>query len=1037
MVPTHVTTLSRGFVRGRRANETRLLLPLSLLALVLVGTISGVGTNAGGHDGIPGRAPLDRTTLGGSTAGTVPGAPRPSGSGPTPVAGATVLRSVAVKSQPTTATYDSQDHDVYVTNFGSPSLGGNSVSIFADSNGTVLRTVAVGDDPLTSVYDPADGDVYVLNFGTSNNLTVFHGTSIVKWIPSGGTPAAGLYDPDNQYVYISCQGSSNLTVLNGTKTVGAVSVGSVPGNGAFDNRTGWLYVPNVGSNNVSIVNGTSVVSNVSVGQSPTQAIYDPDNGWVYVPNPGSDTVSILNGTSVVATVPGGGTPTFGAYDPTNGWIYLADGGSNTVYILNGTSFVANISAGIYPRSAAFDPADGYIYVPNWASDTVTVINSTTVVASATLGNNPYGLTYDPDVSSMYVVNFNSNNLSQVGTPQPSYPVTFAETGLPLGTNWTVECNSTYYDTSNTEVAFPEANGTYNYTASTVPGFSSPAPSGSLSVTGGPVQVNISFAPAYPVTFQESGLPPGTFWSVMIGTIDNGTGNGSLQLFEPNGTFLYTVEPVVGFQTTWTGHVTVAGAGRTVAVPFSTSVYSVEFNETGLPVGTTWGATLGNTTNSSTNASFGIDQPNGSYLFTLSGVAGYTGTPSEGYVSVAGVPSVVRVSFIRTYGVTFVETGLPAETTWTVTFGSGPVSTMANNVTVNRSNGTYSYALASSVFQYAPVAPRGTFNVTGAPTTVDVVFAARTTIVTTFWVYFVETGLSGPVTWNVSVGNQTNRSANSTIGFEVTNATYNFTVTAPGYVATPARGTLVADAAAGLADPVRIAFHAFSAPSTPTYPIQFAAAGLPASARWHVSIGSAVASGVSSTLVLDEPNGTYGYSVGPVAGLTTNTSGTVTVSGGPADVVVTFHSYVATVVFREVGLPSGTGWNVSFASFQSSSTGATVVFAVPNGTYSFSVGTVAGYSGTSTGSVVVNGSSPTVVVVTFGPVRTPATTVFGLPPLEAVALAAGAAVLLLVVGLLLPTGRSAPPPAEDDATAVTDDDLEALPAPEESADSTDG
>lgn len=46
-----------------------------------------------------------------------------------------------------------------------------------------------------------------------------------------------------------------------------------------------------------------------------------------------------------------------------------------------------------------------------------------------------------------------------------------------------------------------------------------------------------------------------------------------------------------------------------------------------------------------------------------------------------------------------------------------------------------------------------------------------------------------------------------------------------------------------------------------------------------------------------------------------------------------------VVFVEKGLPAGTEWEITFAGITENSRGSEILFKVPNGTYSFSVGKV--------------------------------------------------------------------------------------------------
>jgi hypothetical protein len=73
-----------------------------------------------------------------------------------------------------------------------------------------------------------------------------------------------------------------------------------------------------------------------------------------------------------------------------------------------------------------------------------------------------------------------------------------------------------------------------------------------------------------------------------------------------------------------------------------------------------------------------------------------------------------------------------------------------------------------------------------------------------------------------------------------------------------------------------------------------------------------------------------------------------------------------VTFSESGLAGGTSWSVTLAGAQKSSSSATIVFSEQNGSYSFTVGSVAGYTaGTTSGTVTVNGG-PVTKTVTFTP-----------------------------------------------------------------------
>ncbi len=157
------------------------------------------------------------------------------------------------------------------------------------------------------------------------------------------------------------------------------------------------------------------------------------------------------------------------------------------------------------------------------------------------------------------------------------------------------------------------------------------------------------------------------------------------------------------------------------------------------------------------------------------------------------------------------------------------------------------------------------------------------------------------------------------------------------------------------------------PPTPfTVPVTFTASGLPAGAAWSVDLNGVGAVSTSRSLVFDEPNGTYTYLVGPVAGLVASPgSGSFGVAGAPVVVGIAFAAPpVATfpLAFAEVGLAAGTNWSVAVGGVGQSALRDTISFDEPNGTYAFAVGVSAGYAAAApTGNVTVAGGPVTVTV----------------------------------------------------------------------------
>jgi hypothetical protein len=118
---------------------------------------------------------------------------------------------------------------------------------------------------------------------------------------------------------------------------------------------------------------------------------------------------------------------------------------------------------------------------------------------------------------------------------------------------------------------------------------------------------------YNLTFNETGLPNGTFWSVELcgastpngsswspqalpdwgRCLRNGTGNSSVAFPLANGTYRYQIHTVEVGNATYgadpsVGTLPINGSGATIDLTFAALVpYNVTFVESGLPTGTVW------------------------------------------------------------------------------------------------------------------------------------------------------------------------------------------------------------------------------------------------------------------------------------------------------------------------------------------------------------------------------------------------------------------------------------------------------------------
>jgi hypothetical protein len=179
----------------------------------------------------------------------------------------------------------------------------------------------------------------------------------------------------------------------------------------------------------------------------------------------------------------------------------------------------------------------------------------------------------------------------------------------------------------------------------------------------------------------------------------------------------------------TGGMATSNAVTVVVLPKPVTTYSVTFSESGLPCGLTWEVTL-NGVSMSLRADGGTDSltwtglASGSYAYSIAGISGWhqSTLPSSGSVVVSGA-SVTEPTLRytqETYTVTFIETGLPPSTLWSVTLNGVTESSTSSTITFTEPNGTYRYTIGTEAgCGRSPTS--GTVTVIGSGVSVSVKF----------------------------------------------------------------------------------------------------------------------------------------------------------------------------------------------------------------------------------------------------------------------------------------------------------------------------
>jgi len=359
-------------------------------------------------------------------------------------------------------------------------------------------------------------------------------------------------------------------------------------------------------------------------------------------------------------------------------------------------------------------------------------------------------------------------------------------------------------------------------------------------------------------------------------------------------------------------------------------------------------------------------------------------------------------------VTFTESGLPLGTGWWVNItGQSALSSDETTISTALPNGDYTYTVASANKEYA--ASGGSFVVNGAAVPEPVTFS-----LVTYTVTFAESGLPSGAEWWVNITGQSALSSNGTsitsISTSLPNGSYVYTVATLDKQYSNSGGSFTVN---GSAVPKPVTF------SLVTYTVTFTESGLPIGTEWWVNgtvLGSH--SSMADTIAVNEPNGSYPYTVATTDKEYAAAGGSVVVSGAAVPKSVTFGLVTYIVPFTETGLPSGTNWSVVLEGVSRDSTGTTITFTEPNGSYSFTVLNVPGYTvKPSSGNLLVNGAALAQPIAFTTPSK--AATFLGLPAAEGYALLAGIVVVVMVAGVaagLMTKRRPKSPPASPDTTS---------------------
>jgi YVTN family beta-propeller protein len=806
--------------------------------------------------------------------------------------------AVVVGTDPFGVAVDNATNEIFVSNTGS-----DNVTVINASTATQIASIAVGSTPYGVAFDWASNEVYVAN-GGSDNLSVISGSNltVVGSVGVGSSPVGVVADPQSRQVFVANRGSANVSVVSDRNhaVVATVSAGDQPYGVALDNRTGAIYVTNENSSNLSVLNGSSDALEVTIpvlspGIELQGVAYDWETGLLWV-GAGRSVAVVINATTETVIGYANLDPSGVAFDSSNGNVCVTNTANETFECLTfnfyyGTAPVAFNESGL-PGGTTWGVTANGSYPPNtttqWSTGAEIDFGAYPEYSPQTLYSyridTPLGYGATPATgvfnagSSLYgpiqvTINVTFTELHGV------YPVSFQETGLPSGTTWSTELNGTWSRTNSTADRFLMPNGSYAFAVGQTAQYVPSPSSGSVTVHGAAVNVSITYTtpPTYLVSFVEHGLASGTYWDVWLGGATNASRSSVVYFHMTNGTYAF-VAHAAGYVTGDSpGNLMVNGSAVSRTINFTVAPYTVAFQETGLPVGTVFSVTCNGLPVSGVST-IPFSEPNGTFPFSVGGVAGLVPTPSSGNVTVNGANVTVAIIFAAPfhasrYVVSLTETGLPAGTSWSVTLNGSTRSANGSRIAFTELNGTFDCSVAA-VAGFTASFPT-TVVVAGANLTVPVDFAP-----VRFALTFHETGLPTGTGWGVVIGDAVQSSLTDNVTFQEPNGRYGYVILAvTGYVTTYSGFASVN----GSDTLVRVPFHAT------TYPIVFVEFGLPSGTNWSVTATNAslnfneTQNSTTNSIVLFLPNGTYTISFTVPAGFAGAPGSTqITVAGRGTD-----------------------------------------------------------------------------------------------------------------------------------------------------------
>ena len=305
-------------------------------------------------------------------------------------------------------------------------------------------------------------------------------------------------------------------------------------------------------------------------------------------------------------------------------------------------------------------------------------------------------------------------------------------------------------------------------------------------------------------------------------------------------------------------------------------------------------------NGTSMKNFIIDASNLSWNLSLP-VAGnywssYNGTGTDGIGSTPYVVNGSNMDFLpltskwSAYTITYVESGLPSGTAWSVVLDASSVKSTTQTVVFSPDAAQHikvTYSVAA-VPGYLVSVKAGSVNLNGTSMVIMVTFSPVKYNVT-----FTETGLTAGTTWSLTIGGKVVNSVDSSLTVELANGTYNYSIgSVAGFHSTISSGTLTVN---GSGPVISVTF------SKNSYVLTVTETGLPAGTSWSANVNGESQTTTNVSLQFILVSGNYSVKVSGPSGYTVSlSSSTAYLNDTNATVSAVFKASASTSIYDGLG-----------------------------------------------------------------------------------------------------------------------------------------